>query len=119
MIGKGIALGALLVVGLAPVAAGAAPRVEPAQDAAFLRAVHQADLTEIAAGRIAEHRGGSATVKALGKRFVHDHEAIDARLVRTARAAHVKLRNSPSAAQLAMIKEYRTAAAAKFDALFL
>jgi putative membrane protein len=118
MICKAITLGALLAAGLAPVAASAAPKVEPAQDAAFLRAVHQADLAEIAAGGIAQERG-AATVKALGERFVRDHRAIDARLIATARAAHVTLPGTPTAAQLAMVKEYRSAPAAQFDGFYL
>jgi putative membrane protein len=119
MIRKSIALAALLFVGLGPVAAGAAPKAEPAADAGFLQAVHQADMAEIAAGGIAQERGVSARVRALGARFVRDHQAIDARLTATARAAGVTLPDTPSAAQLDLTKKYQSVPAAKFDALYL
>jgi uncharacterized protein (DUF305 family) len=128
MIAKSAVLAGLLFTGLTvPPAASAASDTsaasgafvaEAAPDTAFLQAVHQADLAEIAAGGIAQERG-AATVKALGERFVRDHRAIDARLIATARAAHVTLPDTPTAAQLAMVKEYRSAPAAKFDALYL
>jgi putative membrane protein len=119
MISKAIALGALLAAGLAPVTAGAAPKAEPPQDAGFLRAVHQADMAEIAAGGIAHERGVSAKVKALGQRFARDHRAIDARLTAAARAAHVTLPDTPTAAQLALVNQYRSVPAGQFDRLYL
>jgi len=134
MIPKSVVLAALLAAGLAPacgVAAAQQPALdtlrlapvaasaEPALDAGFLRAVHQADLAEIAAGGIARERGVSARVRALGARFVRDHTAIDARLTATARAAGVLLPDTPDAAQLALAKKYQSAPAARFDKLYL
>lgn len=134
MISKSVVLAALLVAGLAPacgVAAAQKPeldplrlapvavRAEPVSDAGFLRAVHQADLAEIGAGGIAQERGVSAQVRALGARFVRDHTAIDAHLTATARAAGVLLPDTPDAAQLALAKRYQSVPAARFDELYL
>jgi putative membrane protein len=133
MIPKSLTLAVLLAVGLSPSAASAAPAeravpfaaaavtpaAEPSRDARFLRMAHQADLAEIAGGTIAEDRGVSAQVRALGARFVRDHTDIEAHLTATARAAGVTLPDTPTAAQLALAKKYQSVPAAAFDALFL
>jgi len=98
---------------------GGPTQAEPAQDAGFLRAVHQANLAEIAAGGIAHERGVSARVRALGARFVRDHTAIDTRLTATAQDAGVTLPDTPDAAQLALTKKYQSVSAGRFDRLFL
>jgi putative membrane protein len=108
---------ALAPVALAPTALG--PTAEAMPDTAFLRAVHQADLAEIAGGGIAQERGVSPRVRALGARFVRDHTAIDTRLTAVARAADVLLPDTPSAAQLALTKKYQSVPASAFDRLYL
>jgi putative membrane protein len=136
MIPKSLTLAVLLAAGLSPSAASAAsaapadravmsaaaavaPAAEPARDARFLRMAHQADMAEIAGGTIAEDRGVSAQVRALGARFVRDHTDIDAHVTATARAAGVTLPDTPTAAQLALAKKYQSVPAAAFDTLFL
>jgi putative membrane protein len=122
MIVKSAVLAGLLLTGLSftPAATPSAAYVaEPAADATFLRAAHQADLAEIAGGSIAQDRGVSARVRALGARFVRDHTAIDARLTATARTAGVMLPDTPTAAQLALAKKYQSVPAADFDRLYL
>lgn len=116
MIPKSIVLAVSLALG-----AGATPAsaVSSSSDAAFLRAVHQADLAEIAGGNIAQERGVSPRVRALGARFVRDHTAIDGRLTAVAREAGVELPDTPSAAQLALAKKYQAVSPARFDALYL
>jgi putative membrane protein len=102
---KTVALTGLLLAGLAvspaapayaarTAAAPTPPAAESIPDTAFLRAVHQANLAEIGAGGIA-------------------------RLTAVARAADVLLPDTPSAAQLALTKRYRSVPAAAFDRLYL
>jgi putative membrane protein len=112
-----VAPAALGPAALAPAALG--PAAEAMPDTAFLRAVHQANLAEIAGGGIAQERGVSPRVRALGARFVRDHTAIDTRLTAVARAADVLLPDTPSAAQLALTKKYQSIPAAAFDRLYL
>lgn len=50
----------------------------PATDAAFLRASHQGNLTEIAAGKDAGKNATTACVKHVGKVLVRDHTKLDA-----------------------------------------
>lgn len=122
MIAKSAVLAGLLFTGLSftPVADPPAAFVaEPAPDAAFLRATHQGDLAEIAGGEIARTRGVSPRVRALGARFVRDHTAIEDHLTAVARAAGVALPDTPTAAQLALAKQYRSVPAAAFDRLYL
>lgn len=122
MIVKSAVLAGLLFTGLSftPAATPSASFVaEPAADAGFLRAVHQADMAEIAGGGIAQERGTTAEVRSLGARFVRDHTAIDDRLTAVARAAGVQLPDTPTAAQLALAKRYQAVPAASFDRLYL
>jgi putative membrane protein len=112
-----LAPAALAPAALAP--AALAPAAEAMPDTAFLRAVHQANLAEIAGGGIAQERGVSPRVRALGARFVRDHTAIDTRLTAVARAADVLLPDTPSAAQLALTKKYQSVPASAFDRLYL
>jgi putative membrane protein len=117
MLLKSIAL-SVLMTGLSALPASAAP-AEPIQDATFLRAAHQADLAEIAGGNIAQERGVSPRVRALGARFVRDHTAIETHLTAVARAAGVQLPDTPTAAQLALVKKYQSVPRAAFDRLYL
>jgi putative membrane protein len=124
MLLKSIAL-SVLMTGLSGLPASAAPgavgppAAEPVQDATFLRAAHQADLAEIAGGNIAQERGVSPRVRALGARFVRDHTAIETHLTAVARAAGVQLPDTPTAAQLALVKKYQSVPRAAFDRLYL
>jgi putative membrane protein len=120
MIAKSAVLAGLLFTGLSfPPLPASARAAEPAPDAAFLRATHQADLAEIAGGEIARTRGASARVRALGARFVRDHTAIEDHLTAVARAAGVALPGTPTAAQLALAERYRSVPVATFDRLYL
>jgi putative membrane protein len=120
-------LAALLTAAAPAPAALAAPAASTAsaagktsaQDEAFLRTAHQANLAEIAGGGVAVDRGASAQVRALGARFVRDHKAIDTALTATARKLGVELPDTPSAAQLALTKRYLAAEGKSFDTLYL
>jgi predicted outer membrane protein len=117
---------ALLLTGLAmmvvatPAPAVGATAQPSAQDKAWLVAAHQVNLAEIAAGKLAEQKGTSPTVKALGKRFVEDHTKLDRSLRSVAQQANVTLPHAPSAAQLAAVQQLNaTAKGADFDKLWI
>ena len=122
------ALGVALLpatVALAPSVAVAAPSAPHAaaapssQDADFLRAAHQSNLAEIAGGRIAERKGATAVVRALGARFVRDHTALDAAVIKTAAELRIVLPDAPNPEQQELARSYEAAAPAAFDALFV
>ncbi|MFI1994345.1 DUF4142 domain-containing protein [Actinoplanes sp. NPDC020271] len=102
-------------------AAVAAPaQDEPsAQDAAFLKAAHQGNLAEIAAGRIAWTTSKDPTVKALAATLMRDHIHMDADLYQTARHLRVFLPDAPTDEQRALAKRYEAAGADTFDEYFI
>jgi putative membrane protein len=90
-----------------------------AQDRAFLRAAHQTNLAEIAGGRIAERRGRTPEVRALGARFIRDHTAMDADLTRIAGDLGVRLPQRPNEAQRKRAAQYESFEAERFDILYV
>lgn len=74
------------------------PTASPSvQDVAFLRAAHQDNLAEIAAGTAAEHRGSSARARSLGTQMVRDHTRLDADLQRIATRLSLDMPTVPTA----------------------
>jgi putative membrane protein len=109
----------VVVLMLAPgISAYAAPPPS-AQDIGFLRAAHQGNLTEIAAGKNAQFEAANEDLRKLGARFVRDHTALDATVTATAARLHVTLPNKPTPSQRALLSRYRAAAPTEFDALFV
>jgi putative membrane protein len=104
---------------LAPGIPAQAATPASAQDVAYLRAAHQGNLTEIAAGRIAVRKGTSSEVRGLGARFIRDHRALDLAVVVTATRLRVTLPTSLAPVQRALLRKYRAATSAEFDALFV
>jgi putative membrane protein len=109
---------AAAIVGLllVPGAASAAPSD---QDTAYLKAAHQANLAEIAGGKLAQQKAGSQQVKDLGARFVADHTKLDAALTQTASTLGVSLPSAPNAEQRALAARYKAASGDQFDSLFV
>ncbi|GAA0498156.1 hypothetical protein Ade02nite_53250 [Paractinoplanes deccanensis] len=116
------AVGALLVpaqpVHAAPSSAAVASRPS-LQDQAFLIAAHESHLFEIAGGRIAQRRGLTQAVNALGSRFIRDHTVMDRALTATAAELGVALPNQPNAAQRARLAQYEEYDADRFDIVFV
>ncbi|MFD7924079.1 DUF4142 domain-containing protein [Streptomyces sp. NPDC059740] len=69
------------------------------QDAAFLKAAHQSNLAEIAAGLDAQVHARSSCVKKVGAHFVADHRKLDASVRDLARRLGVTLPTAPNAQQ--------------------
>ncbi|CAL9607458.1 hypothetical protein SUDANB6_05579 [Streptomyces sp. enrichment culture] len=81
----------------APAAAGAAPVGD--QDVRFVKAAHQGDLAEIAAGRDARKHATTACVKRAGAVLVRDHGKLDPDLAALAAKLGIALPASPAAEQ--------------------
>ncbi|MGK5682504.1 DUF4142 domain-containing protein [Actinoplanes sp. URMC 104] len=85
----------------------------------FLRAAHQSNLAEIAAGRLAQRKSPSAGVRAIGARFVRDHTAMDAEVIRVAAQLRVTLPDLPTEQQQELACRYEAARPTEFDPLFV
>ncbi|MFF2850367.1 DUF4142 domain-containing protein [Streptomyces sp. NPDC058001] len=79
-----------------PSTSTAAPATD---DAPFLRAIHQGNMAEIAAGLNAGKSATAACVRKVGATLVTDHRKLDADVVALARKLHVTLPASVSPAQ--------------------
>jgi putative membrane protein len=115
-------IGAILISAGLLVAAGAgtAHAVQPSQqDITFLQAAHQSNLTEIAAGQLAQSKAASQQVKDLGALFVADHTKLDQAVTQTATTLGVSLPDAPNAAQQAVLAQLQAASGTDFDTLFI
>ncbi|MFF1917344.1 DUF4142 domain-containing protein [Streptomyces sp. NPDC058239] len=68
-------------------------------DAPFLKAIHQGNLAEIAAGQDAGKNATTACAKTVGATLVRDHRKLDADVKALAGKLHVTLTAGPSPAQ--------------------
>jgi putative membrane protein len=96
--------------------------------AAVLSQIHQADLTEIALGKLAEDKASAPEVRAYADQLVHDHTSIDRTVMAMAQKKGAQLRDQaassrqlPNRAQTAgqFDKKLRSAGGSQFDHLFL
>ena len=111
-----IAMLSAAVLIAAPAAPATARPISP--DADFLIAAHQANLTQIAGGRIAARKATHPEVRDLGRRFVKYHRELDSEVRTAARALSVDLPARPNTDQQTLLGQYR-AAGAEFDRLYL
>ncbi|MEU3370497.1 DUF4142 domain-containing protein [Streptomyces sp. NPDC006711] len=95
------AVAALALTGAAPAFAAASPTPSAAagSDAAFLKAIHQANLAEIAAGKDARAHAYGSCVKQVGDVLVRDHTALDAKGATLAKSKNITLPKDSSADQ--------------------
>ncbi|MFE1958607.1 DUF4142 domain-containing protein [Streptomyces sp. NPDC059479] len=85
------------LAGISAPSAFAAARA--ADDAPFLKAIHQGNLTEIQDGENAGKHARATCVKTVGATLVRDHKKLDADVKALANKLGVTLPTSPSAAQ--------------------
>jgi putative membrane protein len=113
-------LGALLAGAPAVSAAPAPPtRADVSrQDREYLNRIHQTDLFEIIAGRLAD-RGGCARVRELGHEFAEHHTALDADLIGVAARNAVPLYSVPEPEQLGQIADLAARSGGDFDVTWL
>ena len=67
-----------------------------ATDRAFLMKASEANVAEIASGKLAEKKGASPATRLLGKRFVDNHSANQKQLVMLAQKLHIMLPMHPT-----------------------
>ncbi|MEU9192314.1 DUF4142 domain-containing protein [Streptomyces hundungensis] len=109
---------ALALTGTTAAFGAAGPAANP--DAAFLQAVHQSNLTEIAAGKDARAHAKSDCVKQVADVLVRDHTTLDAKGAALAKTKNISMPKEPSAAQqrqLAALKPMNGTAA--YDSAWL
>ncbi len=115
MIQKTIALSLVVTAALSGTAGAAAPPDLNEQDRRFLAQAHQDNLAEIAAGRAAQRKGQSRTVRAMGARLIADHTRLDADLAQVARRFAVELPDRPSMEQRVQLNRVSAEHGALFD----
>ncbi len=106
--------------GVLPAAAPAFAAGPSTQDTSFVRAAHQGNLAEIAAGKDAANHATTACVRQVAAKFVTDHTKLDSDVRALARKLNVSLPSGPSAAQrrsLAAVQ--RKAGTSGYDAAWL
>ncbi|MFF5703538.1 DUF4142 domain-containing protein [Streptomyces sp. NPDC012794] len=102
----------------APATFAAAPAGD--QDTAFVRAAHQSNLAEIAAGQDAQKNAMTSCVKDVGAKLVTDHHKLDADLKALAGKINVTLPTAPTAEQQQKTKAVQEkAGTAGYDAAWL
>lgn len=115
-----VLLAALAVTTVGGTGAALAAVQPSAQDNSWIIAAHQANLAEIATGKMAQDKGTSAVVKDLGERFVTDHTKLDDSLKTLAGDLNVNVPAEPNAEQKAAAQKLSdTAAGADFDKMWI
>ncbi|UBU17557.1 DUF4142 domain-containing protein [Nonomuraea gerenzanensis] len=89
------------------------------QDRAWMRTIHQGNLSEVQAGRLAMGKGATKQVKNIGKLLLDDHTKLDVKVTQAATQLGVELPTSPSKAQQAEVRRLRAATGQDFDQDFL
>ncbi|HET7568796.1 MAG TPA: DUF4142 domain-containing protein [Gaiellaceae bacterium] len=107
----GIAL-ALAAAAGSPAASGGAPS---AQDVNYLRTSISGDRFEIVGGRVALRRSGSAEVKALARRLIHDHSKSLRDAIALARAHHIAVPKGPTPSMVWELETVSIFSGAAFD----
>ncbi|MGN9842014.1 DUF4142 domain-containing protein [Nonomuraea sp. H19] len=118
-----LAVAALAGCANAPVnTAAVVPKTEtqPSEpDKAWMKAIHEGNLAEVQAGRLAQDKGTGQRVKRIGKMLVQDHTKLDAQVTQTASKLGIQLPTSPSTEQRAEIDRLEDAKGKDFDREFL
>ncbi|MET7463088.1 DUF4142 domain-containing protein [Nonomuraea sp. NPDC005501] len=107
---------AVVVLGGSPVpAATARGTAVSQQDTAYLRAAHQGNLAEIAAGKVAQAKGVSDAVRSIGATLVADHTELDAAVREAARRLDVTLPTRATQRDRAMLERVSALSGPAFD----
>jgi putative membrane protein len=87
-------------------------------DQTFFNQASQANLAEIAAGKLAETKG-NAKVKSLGKQMVTDHTTAQNELVELAKKESVTIPMSPDAEQKQALADLNKLSGKSFDSAYM
>lgn len=97
-----------------------APAQRPSsRDRGWLTFAHQVNLAEVAAGELAQKKGGTATVRSAGKMLVTDHERLDAKVTALAGKLGVTLPKTAPPDQKALARKLENESGRTFDQDFL
>ena len=99
--------------------AGPALAAPSDQDATWLRAAHQGNLAEIAAGNAAQQQATTQEVKGLGAMFVQMHTQLDAGLTPVAQQLGIQLPSAPTAEQQAQLAAVQANSGRAFDTAWI
>ncbi|MEV0969426.1 DUF4142 domain-containing protein [Microtetraspora glauca] len=75
------------------------------QDRTFLIEAHQGNLAEIRAGRLAESKATTASLRQLGTRLIKDHTKLDTKVRQVAKEVGVQLPREPTKQQQSSLKQ--------------
>jgi putative membrane protein len=89
------------------------------QDRMFLMTVHQGNLAEIKAGRLALQKGRCEAVKRIAHVFIKDHSRIDHDVQSLADKFDVRLPNAPGAEARKLLAELAALSGHEFDIAWL
>src|SRR5687768_1859516 len=89
------------------------------EDAQLVRVIVQANLAEIAAGKLAAARAGSPAVRRLGQRMAREHTQLQAEASELKSAQGVPLPTRPDADQEALLRKLRALPRGDFDDAYL
>lgn len=89
------------------------------QDRIWMKTIHQGNMTEVQAGRLAERKGTAAAVKELGAMLLKEHTQFDTELVAAARRLGVELPGAVDAEQKEAVNALEDASREDFDQLLL
>ncbi|MFI5957784.1 DUF4142 domain-containing protein [Cryptosporangium sp. NPDC051539] len=90
-----------------------------AQDQSYLRGAHQANLTAIAAARIAIRKATEKDTRDLANRWLTDHTKLDNDLRPIAKKLGVDLPARPDSTQQATLNRYEQTSGSSFDGLWV
>jgi putative membrane protein len=85
------------------------------QDEAWMRTIHEGNLAEVQAGRLAQGKGTTREIKSIGKMLLDDHTKLDTKVTKAATQLGVQLPTSPTAEQRAEVIRLRDATGKDFD----
>jgi putative membrane protein len=88
-------------------------------DESFFKNAAEGGISEVNAGKLAETKGASQSVKDFGAMMVKDHSTANQKLASIAAAQGVKLPDSPSMMQMAKDKELNMKSGESFDKSYI
>lgn len=110
---------AATLVGTTVLTTGAAVAAPSAQDTTWLRAAHQSNLAEIAAGNAAQQSATTQDVRNLGAMFIQMHTELDNQLKPVAQQLGVDLPGEPSARQQQQLAAVQQNTGQAFDTAWI
>jgi putative membrane protein len=111
-----VALGALIAV--APAGAAHAASTVSSQDRQFMQKSAAGDIFEIRGGKLAEQKGQTQAVRALGARLVADHTKSLGDTRALAKKLGITLPSQPDQKMQALLNQFSAASGAAFDVVY-